>query len=169
MMPKGKRISINREVLYHKYVVENKSTRQIASELGVTKTCILRHMNIYDIQRRDSPTVISRKYGSTSYKEIQAFYMTRIRKHALELKVAYSITAEQIYLLFYQQNCKCVLSGIELKLGDTASLDRIDGKKGYTIDNIQWIHKTLQKMKQNMSNQDFITWCKLIGRYHESK
>jgi peroxiredoxin family protein len=64
------------------------------------------------------------------------------------------------------------LSGIEIyhrkyivnrKAGlGTASLDRKDSSKGYTKDNIQWIHKDLQKMKMDMPEDKFINWCNLI-------
>ncbi len=45
----------------------------------------------------------------------------------------------------------------------TASLDRIDSTKGYTLDNIQWIHKDLNKMKMNFANDYFIKTCKLVA------
>lgn len=33
----------------------------------------------------------------------------------------------------------------------TASLDRIDSSKGYTIDNVWWIHKQLNWMKWDLT------------------
>jgi hypothetical protein len=44
----------------------------------------------------------------------------------------------------------------------TASLDRKDSSKGYTKDNVQWIHKTINFMKGQMSDQEFVSWCKLV-------
>jgi hypothetical protein len=166
-MPKGQIAKqINKEVLYQKYVIEGKSTRQVAIELGVTKTCILRHMSLHQIARRESPTIISRRYGSTCYNTIKASYMTRIRKHALQLDVEYSITAKDIYDLFIRQNSYCALSGVLLTIGKDASLDRINSKLGYTMGNLQWVHKKLQKMKQTMDNLEFIHWCSLVGKHH---
>ena len=44
----------------------------------------------------------------------------------------------------------------------TASLDRIDSSKGYTIDNIQWLHKDINKMKWDFSQEKFLELCKKI-------
>ena len=73
---------------------------------------------------------------------------------------------------FLKQDKKCALTGIELvfafrttKRGmwtQTASLDRIDSSKGYTKDNIQWVHKRIQKMKMDMDNTEFIDWCNKV-------
>ncbi len=45
----------------------------------------------------------------------------------------------------------------------TASLDRIDSSRGYTLDNIQWVHKDLNKMKTNYPNDYFIKMCKYVA------
>lgn len=174
-MPKGQKVKFTKEELELKYVTEGKNARQVASEFGVTKTCILRHMSLYGIKRRPSPTDISRSYGSIGYKNIPANYMTRIRNHALELKVEYNITSKELYELFVEQNGCCAISGLilhfytkENKILQTASLDRMDGTKGYIKGNIQWIHKDLQKMKQNKSNEEFIRWSHIISDFNRS-
>ena len=47
-----------------------------------------------------------------------------------------------------------------------ASIDRIDSSKGYTEDNVQWVHKNVNNMKMQTSHQDFLNWCKLITEYN---
>ena len=76
-------------------------------------------------------------------------------------------------------NRKCALSGIEIKFitsnseycskEQTASLDRIDSTKGYTLDNVQWVHKAVNNMKMNLTDQNFINWCSIIHRYNLPK
>jgi hypothetical protein len=44
----------------------------------------------------------------------------------------------------------------------SASLDRIDSSKGYVKGNVQWTHKTVNIMKQAMSDEELIDWCKVI-------
>lgn len=78
------------------------------------------------------------------------------------------MVAKDGWELFLKQNRKCALSGIELNFpekewGGTASLDRIDSSKGYTLDNVQWVHKDVNLMKNKMSNEEFINWCNLIA------
>lgn len=47
----------------------------------------------------------------------------------------------------------------------TASLDRIDSSKGYVKNNVQWVHKTINIMKQAQSNEEFIKLCRDITNY----
>jgi hypothetical protein len=81
-----------------------------------------------------------------------------------------SLTMEQAWNLFLEQDRKCALSGIELifpKVSKdknwTASLDRIDSSKGYVLGNVQWVHKDINIMKNRFDNQYFIEMCKLIA------
>jgi hypothetical protein len=43
-------------------------------------------------------------------------------------------------------------------------LDRIDSEKGYTLENIQWVHKTINQMKMNMKENDFIQFCIAVAK-----
>ncbi|MCB1713213.1 MAG: hypothetical protein KDH96_12300, partial [Candidatus Riesia sp.] len=69
--------------------------------------------------------------------------------------------------LYINQEKKCALTGVSINLenkgkNNTASLDRIDSSKGYTLDNIQWIHKIVQKIKWDLSELELIKWCQKI-------
>jgi hypothetical protein len=82
-----------------------------------------------------------------------------------------SITKEEAWQLFLDQNKKCALSGLDLKFPDkntdkswTASLDRIDSSIGYTKENVQWVHKDINMMKRIYNNQYFIEMCKLVAK-----
>ena len=62
-----------------------------------------------------------------------------------------------------KQNKKCALSGIDLifeanhgKIEGNISLDRIDSQKGYTINNVQWVHKDINFMKQDFAENYFL-------------
>ena len=96
----------------------------------------------------------------------------RKRRHKEDRE--FSITIEQAWDLFLKQNRKCALSGMELEFGKTnkdsftASLDRIDSDKGYTIDNIQWIHKHINWMKNTFTQEYFIDICVKIAKYKKA-
>lgn len=72
--------------------------------------------------------------------------------------VSFEITIEDAFSIW---TGFCALSGIELN-ESTMSLDRIDSTKGYTKDNIQWVHKEINFMKQELSDVAFIKWCSLV-------
>jgi len=108
--------------------------------------------------------------------EISGHKWAVMKKGALSRDLEFNITREYVWELFKKQNRKCALTGIELKFRlplimagtpdaqgeDTASLDRIDSSKGYTVDNIQWVHKDIQKMKMDFDQNYFIEMCKKI-------
>lgn len=81
--------------------------------------------------------------------------------------VEMSLTIEVAWSLFIKQNRKCALSGVHLYFGsrshkNTASLDRIDSSKGYTIDNIQWVHKHINFMKRDFDQLYFLSLCQKV-------
>ena len=51
----------------------------------------------------------------------------------------------------------------------SASLDRIDSKKGYTEENVQWIHKDVNSMKMDYNEDYFIKMCQLIVEKNSKK
>ena len=70
---------------------------------------------------------------------------------------------------------KTVIS-LELKFGTryygeetTASLDRIDSSRGYDADNIQWVHKDINWMKQDFSQSEFIAYCRRVSKKFYAK
>lgn len=126
----------------------------------------------FGVYRCQCYKTINGAYNYQGYKAISAVYFKSCKSNALKRNLEFNITKEDIWKQWLIQNEKCALSGLHLtiernykkmKEGMTASLDRIDSKKGYTIDNIQWIHKHLNKMKMNYDNQYFIDMCKLIA------
>ncbi len=80
----------------------------------------------------------------------------------------YDLTMEYAWDLFLKQEGKCVFTDLNLtfpekkSLGGTASLDRIDSNKGYIKENVQWVHTTINNMKNNMSDKEFIEFCELV-------
>lgn len=109
-------------------------------------------------------------YGEISggrWKEINRSKWNRPSRENIE----FTITIEYIWELFLKQNRRCILSGQEITMRDesrpqnrgTASLDRIDSKKGYIPGNVQWVHKDINRMKNIFEQAHFINMCKLIA------
>ena len=67
----------------------------------------------------------------------------------------------------------CALSGLPIRFhkpgekctAQTASVDRINSDLGYTLDNIRWVHKQINWMKIDLSDEDFIYFCKKVAKY----
>jgi hypothetical protein len=106
------------------------------------------------------------------YGEISGSIWLRIKQVAKDRGKKFDIKIEDVWDLYIKQDRKCALSGLpivfaklaRIKKGDnTASLDRIDSKKGYTIDNVQWVHVKVNYMKQSLGQEEFIYFCNLIS------
>lgn len=108
--------------------------------------------------------------------EISADFLSTYRRNAKDKE--FHIDLKYIWALFLKQNRKCAISGVELSFdyqGDrtswktkatnkiTASLDRIDSSKGYIKDNVQWVHKRINIMKNDLRDEEFVRWCKIIA------
>jgi hypothetical protein len=103
----------------------------------------------------------------TGYKELSGKYFSNLRRNASARNLPFVLTIEEAYHKF---TGKCALSALPIllvrneKLGtQTASLDRIDSSLGYTVDNVQWVHKDINLMKNKFPNRYFINICKLIA------
>lgn len=81
----------------------------------------------------------------------------------------FDIPVSNLWELFLSQNKKCALTGLAIDFGvgptgkdRTASLDRIDSTKDYVCGNVQWVHRRVNVMKQDMSKEELIYLCGLI-------
>lgn len=112
-------------------------------------------------------------------------YFGTVKKNAESAGRVFSVTIEFLTELLIKQDFKCALSDMPIslhyrsrfrdpitgtcktflsksQLGNTASLDRIDNTKGYSEDNVQWVHRDVNFMKQEFTQRRFISVCKMI-------
>ena len=95
----------------------------------------------------------------------------RIKFNAKARKIDINITQEEAARIFEKQDGICALSGERITLDaplnkQTASLDRIDSSKGYEVGNIQWVHKIVNRMKNQLNETEFVAWTKKIANYN---
>lgn len=104
-------------------------------------------------------------------------YVYHTQKSAESRGIPFELSKEQLWDLFVKQDGKCALSNLELcfyknyknKSEQTASIDRIDSSKGYTIDNVQWIHKHINYMKVDFNQSQFIELCDLVSKHKKTE
>lgn len=96
-------------------------------------------------------------------------YLSELRKNAIRRNLEYNLSPEYLEQLIIKQNYKCILSDlpIQFRINDTklhsASLDRIDSNQGYIIGNVQWVHKIVNKIKQDLDEKEFVQMCVFIA------
>lgn len=108
--------------------------------------------------------------------EMSGTHFARMKRHAKKRKINFDLTPEFLWELFIKQGRKCALTGVELIFQSktlifdgTASLDRIDSSKHYTEDNVQWVHKTVNNIKQSLTEKDLFDWASLIVEHNKGR
>jgi len=98
------------------------------------------------------------------YKEIGSAFWGGYKRGADQRGFEFDILIKDGWKLFIKQNRKCFYSGKPIEFSKntnksrhgTASLERMDSSKGYSIDNCVWVHKNINKMKMDLSVEEFI-------------
>jgi hypothetical protein len=166
--------NITKEFLYQKYVIENLSTVEIAALTSTSRGNISNRMREFGIERRKrgfySPCG-DKHHGWKGIGSLPQYYVTRLKFGAKSRGIPFEIDATILWELFVSQNGKCALSDITLSLDSkdfTASVDRKDSSKGYTLDNIWWVHKNINLSKQSFSTEEFVAMCQAVASKHPS-
>lgn len=113
------------------------------------------------------------KRSYTGYEDISGGKWYAYVKGAEARKLTFNITKEQVWTLFEAQGRKCALTGREISfkgnLRISASIDRIDPKRGYEIDNIQLVHKHVNIMKNRFTDEEYIAACRSVVNISNTK
>ena len=130
----------------------------------------VRHGNLTHKVVKSCGCLHARKGNKSSHwagcGEISGHIWAKIKKGAETRNIPIEVTIEEAWALFLTQNRKCALTGDFLyfdKGKRTASLDRIDSSKGYTMNNIQWVDADINWMKNKFKQDRFIDMCKKVA------
>lgn len=108
--------------------------------------------------------------------KVPQWLLTNIERGALARDYVFEVTADYLNELFDGQDGRCALTGVELTFSvsrfktrdTTASLDRIDNELGYVHGNVRWVHKVINRMRQCLTDEVFVYWCRQVAQHHES-
>lgn len=119
--------------------------------------------------------------GHQGVGEFPKTYLLHIKGAAIKrgLEWGEELTIDYLWNLFLFQDKKCALSRLDITLFEkgtliltkqrnldfskfTASLDRKDSNIGYIRGNIQWIHRHINIMKNEFSEEYFKSLCLLV-------
>lgn len=108
--------------------------------------------------------------------EMSRVYWGDICRGAKARSLEVSISPEEAWQLYLLQERKCALTGQHISFSrnrklnpdeQTASLNRIDSRVGYVPGNVRWIHKDINRVRQDYDDPYFIEMCCLVARHHE--
>lgn len=119
-----------------------------------------------------------RSHNNKTVGVVTGSYFYHVKSNAVRRGVPFEITPEDASEKWYAQDGRCFFTGEELVIvqnfrdhrgRQTASLDRIDNACGYTPDNIQWVHKVVNMMRNKLESDEFVGWCRRVVRHSSSQ
>lgn len=123
-----------------------------------SRTCVgNNHVNNLGDYKGNVDKILGMKRSCDEYTKFR-YHFRNIKKRFKEVNV----TIDDLKNQWEKQNGLCYFTGIELVLSSygkiiknqiyTASLDRIDSNKGYIKNNIRWVSRSINYMKNDMSD-----------------
>lgn len=107
----------------------------------------------------------SKHFTNKGVGEISGSFWALVKSGASKRNIPFELDINDAWGLYLQQKSLCAISGVDISFApttnkkdrkyQTASLDRIDSSKGYTINNVQWVHKDVNIMKNKFSMEYF--------------
>lgn len=137
-------------------------------ETGKIKSCGCLRIEKSKENIKISHKMYPRSYGFCGIEDIRGAYLSGIKHRSMKKGREYSVSNQYLWDLYLKQNRKCAMTGMEIKFNtgkQTASLDRIDSKKGYVEGNVQWVHKDINSVKHDYTVDQFRNYCKLVANY----
>jgi len=114
----------------------------------------------------------------TGYEGLSGTHYLSIKSGASRRGIEFSLSEKFLWELYKQQLGLCAITGLPITLVNhikdnnvdwrqiTASLDRINNTLGYTETNVWWVHKKVNRLKNNLSMDELLYWSKLIVDKH---
>lgn len=109
--------------------------------------------------------------------KVHSSYMSPLVSKAKERNITVEITQQDLSDQWDIQEGKCALTGWTLTVRQfadgkgedrgNASVDRIDSLRGYTPDNIQWVHKDVNQAKWDQPEERFFEICQAVVAYKD--
>lgn len=168
-----------KEEIINDYINNKIGIKCLVIKYGFNPRLIGKALESWNVELRYRNSNYKRSTGKCNpawrgYEDIPLSKFNYIKLDADKRGLLFDITIEQIWNLYLEQDKKCALSGTEIIFSSiksvcTASLDRINSNIGYIIDNVQWVHKNINIMKNRFSDEEYIKWCKLVVKTSQEK
>ena len=83
------------------------------------------------------------------------------------------LSRDMLIDLLKRQNYRCALSGVPLTCllqkgavtKTNASIDRINPKGGYVLENVQLVCAAINKFRVDLPVNEFVSWCRKVADY----
>lgn len=158
-----------------RFLIDNYGTltgKECADKLGKKLLTVYSHCGRLGLTKKQS-LANSEHTNWRGHGKISGKFWSGVQRSAKLRKIDFEISIEEAWTLFEAQGGKCAISGADLQFwtndrqrDGTASLDRKDSTALYTLENCQWLHRTVNYMKQSLTDAEFIEWCRIIANHN---
>jgi hypothetical protein len=100
-----------------------------------------------------------------------SYIYKKSRRRSIEKNYDFDLTVKYLKDLYAKQNGLCYLSGLRLEVSGTnaISLDRLDSSKGYIQGNVLFCCLSINKIKSDLSIDDFIKYCSYVAEHNRDR
>ena len=126
---------------------------------------------LYTNKRRN---LLAINFKKESREDYWNYRLSNIKRNVKKRGIKFNLSVVDLELQWKKQKGKCFYSDIDLKphvtdntfvnKNNLISIDRIDPKKGYEKNNIQFVSYAINTAKQELSHLEFINICKYISK-----
>jgi len=128
---------------------------------GNCKPCDKIRLSLDKTKQRNNPEIYCRRI------------IPSLKNRAKEQSVPFDITGEKLYTILEDQEFKCFYTKGVLDFTVTSikdnhpsrfmpSIDKVDPRLGYVLDNIVWTYYYVNRMKNDLNLEEFIELCHLV-------
>ena len=136
-------------------------------ENGFSPTLAAKQLGLSELSFGKRLGEIKKKLGAKTLSELFPNYKKKSggRGNNVDADVA---SATELMQLIEYQSYRCAISGIELTPGNAELDHKIPSSKGgsHTIENLQWLHKNINRAKGSMKQEEFINMCKRVTAWN---
>ena len=151
---------------YHKDKEKKYGVRGICKPCATKKTHTYYLKNVNTIKTKVS--IYRQSYVPKHTREIDSRLRNLCTNARNRKNKEFNITEEDLFDLWGKQDGKCAYSKLPMSAASnqlyTVSLDRIDSNIGYVVGNIQLVCAAVNRMKQEFTQDVFLTLCNLIAQ-----
>jgi len=164
------------KILLDRYPEEG-STRELAKEIGVTRHALTHKALCLGVAYNHRHASGPKNKTYKGHEGMSGTFWYQICKSAIVRGIPIQITIQDAWDLYVKQKGLCALTGEPLlfaldthhRATSNLSLDRKDSKLPYTKENVQWVCKPINRMKQGYSQDKFVEWCRRVTSHHDKQ
>tara|TARA_B100000787_G_C16134803_1_gene269093 strand:- start:451 stop:990 length:540 start_codon:yes stop_codon:yes gene_type:complete len=142
---------------------------KILSDFGITKRNWDGKSNYCRLCENTRSREKNKRLSSKNIETYIKYNFHSYAKSAKSRKIKFTVTKEYLIELFYKQKGLCAVTRVKMThkrgkgvIDTNLSLDRINPKKSYSINNLRWVCFIINILRLDMPDLEFKIFCKNI-------